>query len=144
MSSYQVRPRLSSKTRSRSFKIRKIPHARLATYNIQHGGGNNLNKALRAMDQMRIDFGLFTETKIPHNMYTKECDGYTVFATRAESSTCGGVALFYRTASLHWSIEGIRAHGPNVISCTLVSGLRRWSLIGCYIAPSETDGATLN
>lgn len=124
-------------------KTHPLPRAKVALYNIRSGAGNNLNQALRSMDQMHIDFGLFTETKLNHDMYTKDCCGYTVFATKAKSTSQGGVAFFYRTESDRWSIEGLRVHGPNVISCTVVSGGRYWSLIGAYIAPSETDGATL-
>jgi len=102
-----------------------------------------LNMALRAMDQMNMDFGLFVETKLTHDKYTKDCCGYTVYATKAKSSFQGGVALFYRSESKLWSIEGLCSHGPNVLSCTIVSGDHRYSLIGAYIAPSETDGDTL-
>jgi hypothetical protein len=30
------------------------------------------------------------------------------------------------------------------VSCVLVSGERRWNVIGTYIPPSETDGETVN
>ena len=36
------------------------------------------------------------------------------------------------------------AHGPNVISCVLVSGDRRWNILGVYIPPSEDNGETVN
>ena len=87
-----------------------------------NGGGNNLNMVLRSMDQMHVDFGLVVETKFNHDKYTRDCCGYTVFATKAKSSSQGGVAFFYRSESDLWSIEGLRSHGPNVISCTIVSG----------------------
>ena len=35
------------------------------------------------------------------------------------------------------------AHGPNVISCVLISGDRHWNIIGAYIPPTETDGETI-
>jgi len=99
--------------------------------------------ALRAMDSMRLDFGLFCETKLTHEMYTKDCCGYRVYATKAKSAHQGGVALFYRPDSPLWTIEGIRSHGPNTISCLVVSGNRRWNLVGSYIPPSEDSGETL-
>ena len=117
--------------------------AQIAEYNIMSASGNNLNIVLRDMQCMHIDFGLLTETKLTHDKYTKDCCGFKVFATKASSSTKGGVAFFYRSQSDLWSIEGLRAHGPNVISCTIVSGTRQWPLVGCYIAPSEEDGSTL-
>ena len=45
-----------------------------------------------------------------------------------------------------FSVEGLRRYGPNVISFILVSGLKRWYLIGAYYPPSErgTDTTTLH
>ena len=92
---------------------------------------------------MKVDIGFFTETKIVNEYYTKDCCDYAVFATHAPSRFQGGVALFYRYDNPQFSVEGIQSYGPNVIACTLVSGTKRWSLIGAYIAPSETNGSTL-
>jgi hypothetical protein len=117
---------------------------RFITLNIRNGGYSNLNMVLRAMYQMRVDFGVLTETKITNDMYTNNCCNYTVFASHAESKFKGGIALFYRTENTQWWIEGERAHGPNVVSCVLVSGERRWNVIGAYIPPSETNGDTVN
>ena len=117
---------------------------RLITLNIRCGRYSNLNVALRTMHQMRIDLGILTETKIDNDMYTRDCCGYTVFATHAKSQFQGGVALFYQTENSRWCVEGEMAHGPNVISCVLVSGDRRWNLLGVYIPPSEDDGETMN
>jgi len=61
---------------------RRRPFIRLITYNIQHAGCINLNMALRAMDQMHMDFGVFTETRLDHDFYTKFCCGYNVLATK--------------------------------------------------------------
>ena len=115
----------------------------MGTYNIMNAGGNNLNMALRAMKQMRMDFGLFTETKLNHEKYTKNCFGFQVYATKVTNVHQGGVALFYRPDSQLVTIESLCCHGPNVISCLVVSGHRRWNLIGSYIPPSENNGETL-
>jgi exonuclease III len=115
----------------------------MCTYNILNAGGNRLNMALRAMAFMRVDLGLFQETKLSHDKFTHQCCGYQVCATRAKSSSQGGVALFYRE-SKNWTIEGVHFYGPNVMCCTLVSGFDKWSIIGMYIPPSEVDGSTLS
>jgi exonuclease III len=116
---------------------------RLITLNIRCGLYSNLNVSLRALHQMRIDFGILMETKIDNDMYTRDCCGYSIFATHAKSKHQGGVALFYRTQNTTWWVEGDKAHGPNVISCILVSGNHRWNVIGAYIPPSEDDGETI-
>ena len=111
---------------------------RLITYNIISAGGNNLNMVLRAMNHMGVDVGFLTETKLSHDKYTRLCEGYTVCATHSDGYK-GGVALFYRNTS-RWTIEGVQLFGPNVIRCSLVSGNRRWLLVGIYIPPSEYRG----
>ena len=115
----------------------------MCTYNIVNAGGNRLNMVLRAMALMRVDLGLFTETKLSHDMFTHQCCGYQVYAMHAKSCSQGGVALFY-CDSQNWTIEGVHFYGPNVLRCTLVSGTDRWSLVGMYIPPSEEDGSTLS
>ena len=133
---YFVKPVIDS----RGFEVDRL---RMCTYNIVNGGGNRINMALRAMALMRVDLGLFTETKLSHDKFTHQCCGYQVCATRAKSSSQGGVALFFRD-SQNWTVEGIRLYGPNVLSCVIVSGMDRWSLLGIYIPPSEEDGTTLS
>jgi hypothetical protein len=114
----------------------------MLAYNIISAGGNNLNIALRAMNHMHIDLGFLLETKLSHDKYTKKCEGYTVYATQTTGHQ-GGVALFYRNSG-NWTVEGIQRHGPNVLSCLLVSGNRRWKCIGLYVPPSDVTGETLN
>jgi len=125
--------------------VSSTPHhrfIRLSTYNIIHAGANNLNMALRALDQMHIDAGILTETKLSHNKFTHSYRGYTICATTA-SRTQGGVALFFRNTP-QWTFEGIKVFGPNVIRCSLVSGSHRWTILGVYIPPSDSNGETLN
>ena len=98
--------------------------------------------ALKTMEMMNIDLGLFTETKLITGLHTLGGFGYEVFATEAKNAHQGGVALFYRKAE-DWHIEGVKTFGPNVIGATLVSGEWRRSIIGAYIPPSEEDGKTL-
>ena len=121
----------------------KYKGTRICTYNIMHGGGSRLALALKCMSIMNIDFGIFTETKFVNDMYTKQAYGYDVIATEAKHNNQGGVALFYRK-SQHYAFEGLKKYGPNVIRVILVSGRRKWLIIGCYIPPSEEDGETLD
>jgi exonuclease III len=115
----------------------------IAEYNIIFGGGSHLYMALRAMARMRVELGIFCETKLTNDMYPRTCCGYSVVATQTKTHSQGGVALFYRSNASQWTIEGIRTHGPNVLSCTLIVDSRRWSLLGVYIPPNETTGETL-
>jgi hypothetical protein len=41
-------------------------------------------------------------------------------------------------------LKRTRTFGPNAICLTLVSGSKQWTIIGCYIPPSEKDLCTLD
>jgi len=111
-------------------------HITMATYNVVCARGPKLLTALRAMADINTDIALLTETKLCDERYAKKGHGYTVFATQAPSTQQGGVALVWRTAATHWTLEGMRAVTANVISATLVSGTHRWLVIGAYLPPS--------
>jgi len=108
----------------------------IATYNICSGRAGRLELALRAADQMNLDLGILTETKLTDGVYTRNSSGYQVTATDAPSAHQGGVALFYRDSE-YWQVESVVKHGPNVISFELVSGWRRTPMIGGYIPPND-------
>jgi exonuclease III len=111
---------------------------RFGTYNIQSGRNGRLEQALRAMGQMGMDWGLFTEAKVTNGTHTRFSSEYHVIATEAASSSQGGLALFYRDSDT-FQVESVRKHGPNVISFEMVvAGVRR-PVIGAYIPPSDTE-----
>ena len=110
---------------------------RLATYNIRNGRNGGLEAALRAMAQANVDLGVFQETKLTEGTHTRRSSDYQVRATDAPSRHQGGVALFYRDSDL-FQVEAYQNFGPNVISFQLVSGQRRWHVVGCYIPPTCT------
>jgi exonuclease III len=110
---------------------------KVATYNIRDGRKSNLEAALRACKQMRIDVGALTETRLSTDRYTRSEYGYTVFATQTTHTNQGGIALIF-TNFLYFQIESQQKHGPNVISCILVTGTHRYPIIGAYIPPTDT------
>ena len=111
---------------------------RFGPYNIRNGRHGGLESALRGMSQVKMDLGIFQETKCTDGIYTRESDGYRVVATDAPRRHCGGVALFYRPTPL-FVVEAVRYYGPNVTSFKLETGARRWYIIGCYLAPDDTS-----
>jgi exonuclease III len=110
---------------------------KLATYNIRDGRNSNLEAALRACEQMRIDVGVLTETRLSTDRYTRSAYGYTVFATQTAHTNQGGIALIF-TNSLYFQVEAQQKHGPNIISCILVTGTKKYPIIGTYIPPHDT------
>ena len=109
---------------------------RIASYNIRNGRRWRLESALRAMEQMDVGLGFLLEAKITDGAYTRFSSDYHVVATDAPSPHQGGIALFYKD-SRRWHIESVRRHGSNVISCVLVTGTRRFGLVGAYVPPSD-------
>ena len=109
---------------------------KFGTYNIRNVRNGGLESALRGMAQANIDLGVFQETKCTNRIYTRESAGYRVVVTDSPSRHRGGVALFYRT-SAQFAVEEVREYGPNVLSFEVVTGRRRWYIIGCYIAPDD-------
>ena len=118
-----------------------IQKLRICTLNIVHAGNFRLNAAIHCMEEMNVDVGFLTETKLTSDKHTKSQDGYVVTATKVAGRT-GGVALVHRRAE-GWGLESTRIFGENVIKTTLVCGRQRKILIGAYIPPSEEDGTTL-
>ena len=47
-----------------------------------------------------------------------------------------GVRMVTRERPLLWGVESTRYHGPNVVSCEIVTGLSWTPLVGAYLPPS--------
>jgi exonuclease III len=110
---------------------------KLATYNIQDGRNSRLVPACRALQAQNIDMALLTEARIPDEIHTRHCLGYNIFATYTTTRNQGGIALAYRQGAHNWHIESLLCHGPNILSCILVSGTQRTPLIEAYLPPSN-------
>ena len=108
------------------------------TYNIYNRRNGSLESALRGMYQANMDLGIFQETKLTGGIYTRGLDGYIIVATDTLSRHRGGVAVFHRPAP-HFAVEAVQQFGPDVIGFQLVSGARRWYIVGCYLAHNDTS-----
>jgi len=97
--------------------------------------------ALRELDRLNVDIAFLTEAKLT-GIHTAFSHGYHVCASVASSPHKGGVALVWRDRP-NWSLESEKQVGPDVVSMELVTGGRRFLVIGAYISPNETDGRTI-
>ena len=88
------------------------------------------------MNQENVYVGVFQETKLTEELYTRLSAGYRAVATPAPSRHQGGVAIFYQDSPV-FAVEAIRQFGANVIACQLAMGGRRWYIVGCYLAPGD-------
>ena len=90
------------------------------------------------MSQANMDLGIFQETKLTDGIYTCGSAGYSVVGTDATSRHRGGVAVFHRHAP-HFAVEAVQQFGLNVIGFQLVTGARRWYIVGCCLSPDNTS-----
>jgi len=90
----------------------------LTSFNIRSGlnGGLELEAALRAMDQLGVDIGFLTETKLMGGIYTRHSSGYDVLASTATSPSSGGIALFLRS-NISCEVKGQEFGGPTLFLC---------------------------
>ena len=121
--------------RNRGSTEEEVP-IKFGTYNIWNGRNGGLEAALRGMEQANMGLGVMQETKITDGVYTCASAGYRVVATDAPSRHRGGIAMFYREGA-GFAVEEVRPYGPNVIIFEVVTGRRRWYIIGCYLAPDD-------
>ena len=61
-----------------------------------------------------------------------------VVASESPSTHSGGIAVFYCAAE-HFSVEALQLHGTNVASFQLASGIQKWYIVGCYLAPKNAS-----
>jgi hypothetical protein len=114
---------------------------RLATYNIRDGRNSRIQLLTRNLTVQKIDICIATEMRIPAaadggpGIHTRNDQGYDVFCTYTTKTNQGGIALISRANAENWHIEATQRHGPNVLSCLLVSGNKSTPLIGAYIPP---------
>ena len=123
--------------RTRGSTKEEVP-IRFSTYNIRNGKNGGLESEIRGMPQANMELGIFQETKCTDGIYTRESVGYRAVATDAPRRHRGGVALFYRPSPL-FEVEAVREYGPSVLSFKVAKGARRRHIIGCYLAPDDTE-----
>jgi exonuclease III len=109
---------------------------KIATWNVCSGRNERLLQAIKAIQALNIDVAVFTEVKLTGFYPRSTADGVRILASTALSPNRGGVALVWQNSD-RFSIESERVLGPNCISAEIVTGFRRFLLIGCYFSPSE-------
>ena len=95
------------------------------------------------MERGGFDVMLLTETKIRSEAYSQNFLGYDVTCSAARPSSAGEaqgrVGIVTRERTVGWGIDFTRYHGPNVVSCEIITGLNRTPLVGAYLTPSMLE-----
>ena len=106
-------------------------------WNIRSGRNGGLEFAARGLAQMGMDIAVLQETKLTGGIYTKQTNGYKVFASDAISAVKGGVALLWVEDHDLFEIESVRFPTPDVLTFKLVTGDSKWFVVSGYIAPTD-------
>ena len=88
------------------------------------------------MDLMGIGFRFLLEAKLTDGVCTRHSSGCHMQATEAPSPHQGVIASFHKD-SPRWQVKSVCLHGPNLISCVLVTGSRRCGVVGACIPPTD-------
>ena len=82
---------------------------RVGTLNIQSARRGNLEGCCRGLAALNIDVAVLVETKVHNNLYTRLAFGYNSVASKAASSSQGGVALAIKVdQSKRWTVDDDR------------------------------------
>ena len=112
----------------------------LGTYNIRNGRFFSLAQSIWGVRLSIFDGMLLTDTNITSEAYFHNWLGYDMVCFPAISKTTGGVqgvvGLVVRERPQGWSLDLTRLHRPNLVSCKVISGVKRTPLVGAYLPPS--------
>ena len=94
-------------------------------------------QVIRTVERGGFKLMLLTVTNIQSEAYLYNHLGYDVTCLAAPTSSAGGahggVGMVTRERPVGWGIESMRYHGPNVVSCEIITGLTRTPLVGAYL-----------
>ena len=79
---------------------------------------------------------MLQETKVTNGIYTRRTGGYSVTASEATSAWSGGIALCWRQGE-GFEVEETRFWRANVLAFELVTGARRYYVVGMYLPPGD-------
>ena len=111
----------------------------IGLWNIRCGRNGGLEFAARGMKQMGMDIAIFQEAKLTEGKYTKGTSGYKVFASNAQSTQKGGVALLWVEDHDLFEIESVRFPTADVLTFQLITGDSKWFVVSGYIAPGDKE-----
>ena len=111
----------------------------LGTYNIRDGWIFGLARAIWEVHLGRFGVMWLTETNITiklyfHNHLVYDVVCYPEFTTPT-GGTQRGAGLFFLERPQGWSVVPTRFHGPNMVSCEVISSSKRTPLVGAYLPP---------
>ena len=80
--------------------------------------------------------GVLQETKLTDGIHANQGEGYYVWEIEDEIRHRVRILVVWRRDTV-WQVEGIINFGPNMGSFLLMSGSRRWHVLGAYVPPHD-------
>ena len=96
--------------------------------------------AAKGLAQMGVGAAVLMEVKITDNRYPKYASGYTIIPSKAMIHKQGEVALVWKDGHDSFEVEAARVVTPNLLTLQLVTGYKRFYVMGIYIPPNDTMG----
>ena len=100
-------------------------------------------QAIRAVERGGFDGMILTKTKISTTAYFRNRINYKVTCSTVQLTSAGGdqggVRLITRERPFGWWIDTMLYHGPNVVSCDIVTRLIWTPLVGAYLPLSTLE-----
>jgi hypothetical protein len=112
----------------------------IATWNIRCGQNLGLASAAKGLAQMGIGAAILMEMKITDDWYPKLTSRYKVILSKATTNKQGGIALVWKEGHSSFGVEAARKVTPNLLTFQLVTGYKRFYVMGIYIPPNNTTG----
>ena len=114
----------------------------VAAWNICCGWGNGLISPAKGLAKMGVGCAILFEMKITNERYARTTLGYKVLVTKAPKKYQVGITLLWQPEQKAFEIEATKIVTPNLITFQLVTGDKRYYVIGIYIPPNGTEGGT--
>jgi hypothetical protein len=96
--------------------------------------------AAKGLVQMGVGIGILTCTKVTNDRYSKSLSGYRVLVSKVASPHQGRIGLIWREDHDGFEVKAVRPLTPNLMSFQLITGNKRFYVMGIYIPPNCTLG----
>ena len=115
----------------------------IRSLNVWNDRGFGLAQDIRAVECGGSDRMILTEIKTQTEAYYHNRLGYDLTCLAELPSSArraqGGLCLVIREWTNGWGIKSTRFHGPNVVSCEIVTGNTQIPLVGVHLPPLTLD-----
>jgi hypothetical protein len=78
--------------------------------------------------------------KITNDKYPRCVSGFKIISLKATSHSQGGIALLWNKGHASYKVEAAKIVTPNLLTFQLVTGYKRFYMMGTYIPPNITTG----